>query len=145
MNEHPLDLHPELCVDFAEAYTSAACMDAADARERAAAEEMDAATSNMEAVKADKLFKLSYARYISSSKHLKKDRSPAAISHTIEAAIRARRLRVKAQRLKRLANFLRKEADGASKWAAQLSTSVESSFNTVFSGNKARLLYKDVL
>ena len=145
MNEHPLDLHPELCVDFAEAYTSAAYMDAAQARERAAAEEMDAAISNMEAVKADKLAKLAFARFISSLKHQKKNRSSAAISHSVAAEIRAMQLERKALRLKRLANFLRKESHAASKWAAQLATSAESSFDIVFSGNGARLLYKDVL
>ncbi len=142
MNEHPLDFHQEECKNFAEAY-----MQAETASKRAAAAKMQAATANMQAVTADKhakiafgLFKAVCRIYAKGQPVQQQAKFQQQAKKVVAADIRSSLLFQRAERLRWRANAFSKESLAASMYAAQLATSVASSFNTTFSGKKARLL-----
>ena len=136
MNEHPGDFHQKLCLFFSTAYEQVA------KAERLASEaKMLASQANMRAATAEKHAKLSFRRFKATCSFDRLIESKEWNSKQIvRADICSTLLRRKAQRLRWIAKVACKESLIASVHAAQLATSVSSSFNTVFSGNKAGLL-----
>jgi hypothetical protein len=139
MNEHPGDYHQKLCLFFSTAYEQVAI-----AERQASEAKMLASKDNMQAVIAEKHAKLAFRRFkATASLHFARNIESKQLEwnakQIVAADICSTLLRRKAHRLRRLAKVSCKESLLASVHAAQLATSVSSSFNTVFSGNKAGL------
>ena len=143
MNEHPLDFHPTQCKNFAAAY-----MQAARAERQASAAKMQFDTADRKHVTAKKHTCLAYRRFQAATKHY--DLRRFKFSETVQkatarkrffAAIRLHRLLSrKSDRLGRLAIAELNKFIEARELARHLSKHVDIAFQTVFSGNKARLL-----
>ena len=139
MNEHPLDLHPEECKNFAADY-----MQATRAATRADLFIRQADILYKQAVTASKRADAAHRRSIAATKHAvavqSTSQSATARRHAAAAILVACQLIRKGRRLWRLADLFSKTARAAGTHANILSNHVEYSLKTVFSGNKARLL-----
>ena len=155
MNEPPLDFHPEECENFAAAYIQAAT---ADHQETVAL--CQAITAKRQAITARKRAAAAWQKFIAVDKHADKMRSDkytkySARADQFTAAIRlsviaerqciaafnqAATLRMFSDAADRKAAKARKHLLEARRHAAQLANHVALSFNTIFSGKKARLL-----
>ena len=136
MNEHPLDFDfQEECKNFAAAY-----MQAATAENQARSALSQADTVNKQAATASKRAAAAYRQSIAADEHAAVVRSTTGRKQAAAADRLACRLRRKAICLWRLAEKFSKKSRAASIHADKLINYVDISFNTVFSGNKARLL-----
>jgi hypothetical protein len=142
MNEHPLDLHQELCLFFCEAF-----MQADTAARHAAAAKMQSDTAYSQSKTAIKLSYVAHKRFIAADKHydevllkLDKVQSAKARKRFFTASRLFRLLSQKADLVRRSRTAAVSKYIAAKNHAAQLSKRVDDAFNTVFSGKRAMLL-----